>query len=264
MKEIFSEKIKDGKMIMPQFLLKKGTRFLGYYKNGFADGTFWIGMLGGFPSPRLHGTISNTIGYISGNNLSYIFPDMETSYVGKFENRVMREARYAKVKELKCDANGLPYVSTFLNESLDAIFYYKPPSNVSFGAGPEKIRDPYEDNLVYSDTSAIPNSGEGLFLKKDVRSQMLITSYLGYVYGEEESEIYDKHCAMNISKSDDERRHCVKYKIGIAYLGKKINIPPEVDVPETYFRSLGPKVSYLCLIKTFHKIFFLICLKHSD
>ena len=110
-------------MIMPEFLLKKGTRFLGYYKNGLADGTFWIGMLGGFPSPRLHGTISNTIGYISGNNLSYIFPDMETSYVGKFENRVMREARFAKVKDLKCDTNGLPYISTFSNESLDAIFY---------------------------------------------------------------------------------------------------------------------------------------------
>ena len=214
-------------------------------------------MLGGFPSPRLHGTISNTNGHISGNNLSYIFPDMETSYVGKFENRVMREARFAKVKDLKCDANGLPYISKFSNESLDAIFYYEPPSNISFGAGPEKNRDPYEDNLVYLDISKIPNSGEGVFLKKDVRSQMLITSYLGYVYGEEESDVYDRRCLMNISKSDDERRHCVKYKIGISYLNKKINIPPEVDIPETYLRSLGPKVRYFYHIRTFHIIKFL-------
>ena len=206
-------------------------------------------MLGGFPSPRLHGTISNTNGHISGNSLSYIFPDMETSYVGRFQNRVMREARYAKVKELKCDVNGLPYVSTFSNESLDAIFYYEPPSNVSFGAGPENIRDPYEDNLVHLDVSAVPNSGEGLFLKKGVRSQMLVTSYLGYVYGKEEGDIYDRHCVMNISKSDDERRHCVKYGIGISYLNKNINIPPEVDVPETYFRSLGPKVRYSYFMK---------------
>ena len=154
----------------------------------------------------------------------------------------MIEARYAKVKELKCDKNGLPYVSKFSNESLDAIFYYQPPSNTSFGAGPDTIRDPYEDNLVDLGTSEIPNSGEGLFLKKDVKKQMLITSYLGYVYDTEELGIYYRHCCMNVSKSDDERRHCVKYSIGIAFLNKTINIPPEVDVPDTFFRSLGPKV----------------------
>ena len=215
---------------------------MGYYKQGILDGTVWIGMIGGYPNPHLHGMITNTNGYISGKNISYIFPDMETSYVGEFDNRVMKEARYKKVSELKCDAYGIPYVSKFSDGALDAKFYYLAPTNISFGAGPENVRDPYEDNLINITTSGIPNSGQGLFLKKDVKHGRLVTSYLGYVYDKEEQEIYRKHCSMNISKSYDERRHCCKYSIGISLLDKSIDIPPEIDIPETYFRSLGPKV----------------------
>ena len=43
-------------------------------------------MYGGTPTGHLHGTISLTDGTITGSNTMYIYPDMETALVGKFEN----------------------------------------------------------------------------------------------------------------------------------------------------------------------------------
>ena len=210
-------------------------------------------MIGGNPYSHLHGRIFNSNGRISGNNISYIYPDMETSFVGKFDNRVMKEARHARVSELKCDDNGIPYVSKFSDESLDAIFYYDPPSNISFGAGPERVRDPFDNKMVRLGPSGIPNSGDGVFLRKDVRKYSLVSSYLGYVYNDEQRNIYRRHCSMNVSKTDDERRHCGKYTISINLLNKTIDIPPEIDMnPEAFFPSLGPKVNNIESSHEFH------------
>ena len=235
---------KDGKLYTQQYNLSKGTRFLGYYKSGYADGTFWIGMKGGKPYSHMHGKISDTNGRITGDNIFYIYPDMETSFIGKFENRVMKRARYAKVSEIKCDENGIPYVSKFSNESYynDSIFYHEAPSNISFGAGPARIPDPYEKKMIDLGISKIPNSGQGVFLKEDAKKDMIISLYDGYVYTPDQMKIYKRNCAMNISKTDDERRHCNKYAIGIGMLNKMINIPPEIDIPQTFFPTLGQKV----------------------
>ena len=98
--------------------------------------------------------------------------------------------------------------------------------------------------MVRLGLSGIPNSGDGVFLKKDVKKYSLVSSYLGYVYNNEQSKIYRRHCSMNVSKTDDERRHCSKYSISVSPLNKTIDIPPEIDVnPETFFPSLGPKVN---------------------
>ena len=222
-------------------MVRKGTRFLGYYKNGYAYKTFWVGMLGGSPNAHLHGSIHSLDGSISGSNISYIYPDMETAFLGRFENRVMKKAKYSRVLEVKCDENGLPYVSKFSKEP-SAMFYHDPPSNVSFGAGPDRVVDPFERNMVDLRMSSIPNSGQGVFIKKDVEPSMVISLYNGYVYDAKQMEIYKRNCAHNVSKTDNERRHCNKYAIDIHYTNQMINIPPEIDNPDTFFPTLGQKV----------------------
>ena len=67
----------------------KSLYFQGFFKNGEAYGHFWIQMEGG---GHLHGKV-NSEGLISGNNIAYIYPDGETALLGKFEDRVMIEAR---------------------------------------------------------------------------------------------------------------------------------------------------------------------------
>ena len=237
---VYHNKVVDGKHTRNE-VVKKGMRFLGYYKNGYAHATFWVGMLGGSPNAHLHGIINSLDGSISGNNISYIYPDMETAFVGRFENRVMKKAKYKRVLELKCDTNGLPYVSKF-SEGPSDIFYHAPLSNISFGAVPDRVVDPFERNMVELRMSSIPNSGQGVFVKKDVEPSMVVSLYVGYVYDANQMEIYRKHCAFNVSKTYNERRHCSKYAIDINYTNHMINIPPEIDIPETFLPTLGPKV----------------------
>ena len=72
-----------------QDLFYSGTHFQGFFKNGQAFGHFWIHMAGG---GHLHGQVSSD-GLISGNDIAYIYQDGETALLGKFEDRVMKQAR---------------------------------------------------------------------------------------------------------------------------------------------------------------------------
>ena len=88
--------------------------------------------------------------------------------------------------------------------------------------------------------------GEGVYAKRDFRNEELIAMYNGFIfkYKSEEFDLYKKRCGMNSSKSDDERRKCVKYSIKCAFRNAEITIPPEHDLPANLFPSLGPKVKY--------------------
>ena len=65
-----------------------GAHFMGHFKNGQAVGTFWLGLSNnGF----LHGSISEEgDGHISGNNMTFIYPDGVTSLHGTFEKSIMK------------------------------------------------------------------------------------------------------------------------------------------------------------------------------
>ena len=86
------------------FLFHPGFGFIGMYKNGRPDGDFWIGMKG---RGYLHGKASPVDGSITGDSIAYIYPDMETALIGRFENKFMRAARETKVMEIGCNKNGL-------------------------------------------------------------------------------------------------------------------------------------------------------------
>ena len=114
---IYRDSVINGQTLRLE-IFRKGTRFLGYYQNGYAFGRFWVGMMAGNPYGHLHGVIRNSDGTITGNNVSYIYPDMETSFTGKFEKRrdlteTMIDEKYAQILAIWCDNNVLPYVSEF-------------------------------------------------------------------------------------------------------------------------------------------------------
>ena len=224
-----------------------GTGYIGYYKNSFADGTFWVAMLGGKPNGHLHGTVNPTDHTITGNNISYIYPDMVTALLGKFEDRRMKDAREATVLEIDCDENGLLYVSRYSAiEQASPSFYYKPPSNTSYGAGPQGVRDPYEQKWLELKDVNDPKMGEGIFAKKNLEEGVVVASYNGFLFGigNGQLELYNRNCGMNLTRSDDERRHCMKYSIKLRAKNAKFNIPPEFDQSGMFLPSLGPKVNF--------------------
>jgi hypothetical protein len=190
----------------------------------------------------MHGRFREDDGEASGANLSFIYPDMETAFFGRFENFVMKSAHESQVLETKCDEDGMIVVSKF-SEITGPEFYYDPPTNVSFGAGPPGVMDPYERKSVKLTQSNIPNSGEGVFALRDFPETRCTCMYSGFLYDEgDEMKGYVDGCIHNQSLSMDERRHCKKYSLGMTVFRTHIDIPPEMDQPGTFHPTLGPKV----------------------
>ena len=103
-------------------------------------------------------------GLITGEELSYIYPDMNTAFKGKFENLMMKSTKEVEVLESGCDEYGMMMVTKYSDaDHKGPQFYYERPTNISFGAGPPDVRDPFERKWLHLDTSKEPNSGEGNF-----------------------------------------------------------------------------------------------------
>ena len=204
-------------------------------------------MWGGNPYGHLHGMIDEKDGKISGDNIAYIYPDMETVLLGRFEDRLMKDGQESEVLSVECDEHGLLYVSQYATpEPSSPHFYYDPPSNVSFGGRTSKpgVIDPYERKWLDLRGADDAKMGQGVFVKKDVKSGLFISSYTGFFYGHANGQhaLYNKACSFNVTKSDDERRHCKKYSLSCAPRDATVDIPPEHDQPDSFLPSWGPKV----------------------
>ena len=264
-----------------------GGAFSGFYINGIAHGEVWIQMIGG---GLLHGTINDDANHLlTGNNVTYLYPDFETMLYGKFVDMKMIKAKEASLLEIQCRF-GMPTITKFEIADSPIEYYYKPPTNTSYGAGPEGVRDPFErKNLILAE-STIPNSGEGKLLISEYWAQVtgtfkkmnvtlsrlssnninsnnicmpilfsgifstvdwtiqkdqpvLVALYNQYIYTPEQLTFLYKSCHFNISKSDDERRHCQKYAISQCS-GKMFNLPSHLDTPDHFHSTLGPKVNH--------------------
>ena len=232
----------------------KGIGYIGYYSNSKASGTFWAGMKGGKPTGHLHGVVDPADGSITGDNISYIYPDMETALLGKFKDRKMQNAQESVLLDLRCSENGLMYVYRYSTpDSKSPHYYYEPPSNVSFGSGPPGALDPYEYKWLELRDANNKSMGEGVFTKINIKPDTLISSYNGFIYGKKngELEIYTYKCTQNLRKSDKERRHCIKYALGLDAKNAVIDIPPEFDQPESFIPSWGPKVLTCLMVNKF-------------
>ena len=216
--------------------------FVGRFYNGKPSNNFWLQMVGG---GFIHGQFKD--GQATGNSLSFIYPDMETAFYGTFENFVMKSARESEVLGTKCDEDGLIVVSNF-SEISGPEFYYDPPTNVSFGAGPQGVMDPYERKSVRLSNSSIPNSGEGVFALKDFPAEQCVCLFSGYLFDRGDEHIgYKSGCIHNRSLTMDQRRLCKKYTVSLAAFQTHIDIPPQVDQPGIFHPTLGPKVNMYLL-----------------
>ena len=179
-------------------LAKEKIGFLGRFKNGKPSGTFWLHMVGG---GFMHGQFESSSGQATGDDLSYIYPDMETAFHGRFENFVMKKAKEAEVKSILCSKDGLMEVDEFTVLNDGPTFFYEPPTNQSFGAGPPGVVDPYERKWLKLSNSNIPNSGQGVFALKDIPANRSATLFSGLLFREgEEMNLNLDACQRNTSR----------------------------------------------------------------
>ena len=229
-----------------------GISYIGYFKNSQLQGIFWAGLYGGDPRGHLHGMIGEKDGKITGDNIAYIYPDMETVLLGRFEDRLMKDAQESKVVNIECNQNGMIYVNQYATPDPSAShFYYEPASNSSYG-GTTSVPgtlDPYERKWLEVRKIDEDKIEEGVFAKKDIKKHIFITSYTGFTYGKSNGQhaIYESNCTNNVTKTPNERRHCTKYSLGLKARDAVIEIPPEHDQPDSFIPSMGPKVIIYCL-----------------
>lgn len=216
-----------------------GTHFLGRFQNGQVVGHFWIGLIN---NGYIQG-IADENGKATGDDIAFIYPDGETALKGHFEDRYMRKARSVMVKQYGCDENGMFIAKEFSEPLNDHEYFYDPPTNESFGGGSKYIPDPYEEKTVYMGPSSVPESGEGVLLKRDIPKHRISCFYSLYLYRiPDQVHNYNKKYAYNTSKSDDYRRGCFKYTIGLNSYQGHIDLPPEFDINP--LPTLGPKVNH--------------------
>ena len=128
-------------------LSREGISFIGLFKNGKVEGPVWYGLVGephvgqGF----LYGEL-NKKGKLTGNDISYIYPDYLTSMTGTFEDTLMKFTKSS-------------------NNSV--IYFYDPPTNELLGLMP-LVRDPYEEKTIELQESSIPGAGHGLFAIRNI------------------------------------------------------------------------------------------------
>ena len=190
----------------------------------------------------MHGKF-NEEGKATGNDLAFIYPDMETALVGKFEDFVMKSAHEAEVLDATCDQDGLVIISKFANMS-GPEFYYEAPTNESYGAGPIGVIDPYERKSVQITPSSVHQAGEGVFAQKDFPADCCTCYYSGFLYDHgEEGNGYQESCISNETLTMDERRKCKKYSLGLFHFRTLIDIPPQFDQPGMFQPTAGPKGS---------------------
>ncbi len=90
----------------------------------------------------------------------------------------MKKASEAEVEAEQCTEDGLLAVSEY-NLKSEPIFYYQPPTNESFGAGPVGLVDPYELKWVEVEDSSVPDSGQGVFARRDIPQYRCTSMYSG-------------------------------------------------------------------------------------
>lgn len=216
------------------------------YAGGRPHGRFWVTMVGqGF----LTGILDSKTRSITGSDIAFVYDDYETAYVGKFENKIMKEAYLADVVDVKLteDDQVIPEFIFKFSTKEKRHFYFEPPTNISLGAGP-KILDPFDDKQMELKTAG--NAGEGVYAKKDIPAGRHACLYNGYIMyrndthpESDETTVYS-NIMLSPEKTPDESRHYKKYSLGIGLSSATINIWPEEDVPGMFLPTLGAKTNH--------------------
>ena len=216
-----------------------GIHFIGTFRNGQVVGHFWIGLIG---NGYIHG-VTDENGSITGDQIAFIYPDGVTALKGQFQNRFMKKAKHVNVEKYTCNNDGLFVVKQFSPPLSDDEFFYDPPTNESFGGGSNNIQDPYEKKTVHLAPSSVPQSGDGVFLKRDISLGRISCYYSLFLYrGSDQTDQFKAKCSFNTSMSDGYRRQCNKYTIALQTYDGMMDLMPELDVNP--LPNLGPKVNH--------------------
>ena len=101
--------------------------------------------------------------------------------IGKFKNGVMVEGRPTKILAERCN-DGLKEILVSPPETNSRVFRFQRNTRVRIHQ--PKIMDPFEKNSVFVSKTA--NSGEGLFARRNIETNEVVSYYSGVILKTEE------------------------------------------------------------------------------
>ena len=174
---------------------------------------------------------------MTGSDLTYLYPDMETGLRGSWQGGDMLSSRQVLVNSvwveddtirIKCSAGFGPE------------FTFAPSGADTFGCSDPMQKDPYECKYIKVEESEMEGGGEGVYAKVDIPKNTIAAIFNGYKVPissgsylaegiEEEEKIYER-LSYNIHMPEDEDFF--------------IDIPPPMASLSIYCASLGHKVNH--------------------
>ena len=161
----------DGEMngLVRKYSPEGKLTFFGEYRGNIPHGEVcsydeWGGMVCGCVNGR---------GELTGDNISYVYPDMKHALTGLFRDGRLVQASPSLVRYYNTDTGC--YECRITSK---VRIEYDPSTKLRLSKHPT-LPDNYEQHYVYVSISLIPGAGEGLFAKRRLTSHQLISFYNG-------------------------------------------------------------------------------------
>ena len=127
----------------------------------------------------LHG-VPDQRGEMTGQQIMYIYPDLTTVLWGEFSRGLMVRAVHTRLADI--DLRGLvPRAIVSQNDLGGPQFSLSPSTATTMEVSP-LLQDPYETRWVTVRQSTVVGGGDGLFARREIPADTVISFYHGLVY----------------------------------------------------------------------------------
>lgn len=237
----FGRYITDPKSMCSKTIFN-GLSFVGRYENGQITGPMWRFVVG---NGTIHG-IADENGRLTGNRIAYIYPDLETVYLGEFDNGIMVKAQQSTITGYRC-INGV--LELRFADPTGPFYHFKAPSNETFGDQP-LLTDILDDKYLVVKQSNVEHevADEGAFATRDIPKGTTITLYSGMIFTKHQIDLFNNRTAAARAArnaTEDEMWYDSKYHGSLPECQKAtITIPVEMGSTDIYRATLGHKLNH--------------------
>ncbi|TRY64354.1 hypothetical protein TCAL_03641 [Tigriopus californicus] len=219
-----------------------GLSFVGRYDNGQITGPMWRFVVG---NGAIYG-IADENGRLTGKRIAFIYPDLETVYLGEFDNGIMVKGQQSAITGYRC-VNGI--LELKFSEPSGPFFHFKAPTNETFGDQP-LLTDILDDKYIIVKESKVEHevADEGAFATRDIPKSTTITLYSGMYFTKQQIELYNNRTAAARAARNataDDMWYDSKYHGSMPECqGATITIPAHLGSMDSYRATLGHKLNH--------------------
>ena len=154
----------------------------------------------------LYGKIDST-GEIQGDDVLFIYPDLETGLLGMFEKGELVQGRVVEIVGERC-GEGIKHVEVIQRDDGNSVWGGVNDSMLFNVEQYATVMDPFEKKAVYVGESSIPGAGEGLFARRQFSPGDLVSYFNGW------KADYSSMVFTNMTYEEMERALAFCYSIG--------------------------------------------------